>query len=29
MVKASGPDKEKVDVDIPKDDKDIDAAYEV
>lgn len=29
VVKASGPEKDKVDVDIPKDEKDIDAAYEV
>ncbi|CAD6567684.1 MAG: Chitin synthase, class 1 [Cyphobasidiales sp. Tagirdzhanova-0007] len=28
IVKATGPDKEKVDVDIPKDEKDINAAYE-
>lgn len=28
VVKASGADKEKVDVDVPSDEKDIDAAYE-
>jgi hypothetical protein len=29
VVKASGPEKDKVDVDVPSDEKDIDAAYEV
>jgi chitin synthase len=28
VVNASGPDKGKVDIDVPSDEKDIDAAYE-